>query len=218
MEAHGSSCDRRRRPGEALRRCRSGEGRLVRGPRGPGPRPARAQRRGQDHRGADAHHAAAARRRHRPRARRRRAQRTRSGCGRSIGLAGQYAAVDENLTGRENLPWSASSPTSPSAEIDARADELLEQFALTHAADRVVAHLLRRHAPPARPRRRARAPPAGAVPRRAHHRSRPAGPQRALGRDRGARERRHHRAAHHAVPRGGRHAGRQHRGHRPRQR
>ena len=39
-------------PRQALRGRRSGEGRVVRGPRGPRARPARAQRRGQDHRGA----------------------------------------------------------------------------------------------------------------------------------------------------------------------
>ena len=55
----------------------------------------------------------------------------------SIGLAGQYAAVDENLTGRENLALVGKLTHLPAAEITARADELLEQFALSHAADRV---------------------------------------------------------------------------------
>jgi ABC-2 type transport system ATP-binding protein len=55
----------------------------------------------------------------------------------SIGLAGQYAAVDENLTGRENLALVGRLTHLPTAEIDARAHELLEQFALAHAADRV---------------------------------------------------------------------------------
>jgi ABC-2 type transport system ATP-binding protein len=55
----------------------------------------------------------------------------------SIGLAGQYAAVDENLTGRENLALVGKLTHLPSAEIGARAHELLEQFALTDAADRV---------------------------------------------------------------------------------
>ena len=41
--------------------------------------------------------------------------------------------------------------------------------------------VLRRHAPPARPRRQPRRRAAGAVPRRADHRARPAQPQRALG-------------------------------------
>jgi ABC-2 type transport system ATP-binding protein len=56
----------------------------------------------------------------------------------SIGLAGQYAAVDENLTGRENLALVGKLTHLDSGDIDARAHELLVQFALQHAADRVV--------------------------------------------------------------------------------
>jgi ABC-2 type transport system ATP-binding protein len=56
----------------------------------------------------------------------------------SIGLAGQYAAVDENLTGRENLALVGKLTHLSTRDIDARAAELLEQFALTHAADRIV--------------------------------------------------------------------------------
>ena len=48
-----------------------------------------------------------------------------------IGLSGQYAAVDENLTGRENLWMFGRLYQLTSAEARARADELLEQFALT---------------------------------------------------------------------------------------
>jgi ABC-2 type transport system ATP-binding protein len=62
------------------------------------------------------------------------AQRVRS----SIGLAGQYAAVDENLTGRENLALVGKLTHLASREIDARSKELLEQFALSHAADRIA--------------------------------------------------------------------------------
>ncbi len=55
-----------------------------------------------------------------------------------IGLAGQYAAVDETLTGRENLEmvgrlYHLSVPTSRQ-----RADELLHQFNLDEASDRVL--------------------------------------------------------------------------------
>jgi len=57
---------------------------------------------------------------------------------RMIGLSGQYAAVDENLTGRENLWLFGRLYQIPSGEARRRADELLEQFALTDAADRVV--------------------------------------------------------------------------------
>ena len=61
-------------------------------------------------------------------------------------------------------------------------------------------------------------PPAGAVPRRAHHRPRPAQPHRAVGARSRTCRRRHDRAAHHAVPRGGRPARRPHRRDRPRPR
>ncbi|MGH9048440.1 MAG: ATP-binding cassette domain-containing protein [Acidimicrobiia bacterium] len=53
-----------------------------------------------------------------------------------IGLAGQYAAVDENLTGRENLQLIGRLTHIPGRLIDGRADELLERFELMHAADR----------------------------------------------------------------------------------
>jgi ABC-2 type transport system ATP-binding protein len=55
-----------------------------------------------------------------------------------IGLSGQYAAVDENLTGRENLYLFGRLYQLPKAVAKARADELLEQFALTAAAHRVA--------------------------------------------------------------------------------
>ena len=53
-----------------------------------------------------------------------------------IGLAGQYAAVDENLTGRENLRMVGDLTHLSRKIAQQRADELLEQFGLTHAADR----------------------------------------------------------------------------------
>ena len=53
-----------------------------------------------------------------------------------IGLAGQYAAIDPNLTGRENLRLTGHLAQLPGADARARADELLERFALTDAADR----------------------------------------------------------------------------------
>jgi ABC-2 type transport system ATP-binding protein len=55
-----------------------------------------------------------------------------------IGLSGQYAAVDENLTGRENLWMFGTLYQLSSAESRRRAGELLEQFDLVDAADRVV--------------------------------------------------------------------------------
>ena len=53
-----------------------------------------------------------------------------------IGLAGQYAAVDDNLTGRENLRLVGYLTHQPRKGVGARADELLEQFGLTDAANR----------------------------------------------------------------------------------
>jgi ABC-2 type transport system ATP-binding protein len=57
---------------------------------------------------------------------------------RVIGLSGQYAAVDENLTGRENLWMFGRLYQLRSAESAHRAGELLEQFDLADAGDRVV--------------------------------------------------------------------------------
>jgi daunorubicin resistance ABC transporter ATP-binding subunit len=53
-----------------------------------------------------------------------------------IGLAGQYAAVDGNLTGRENLRLIGRLTHLPRGIIEGRATELLEQFDLAAAADR----------------------------------------------------------------------------------
>ena len=55
-----------------------------------------------------------------------------------IGLSGQYAAVDENLTGRENLWMFGRLYQLGSAEAKLRADELLARFDLGGAADRVT--------------------------------------------------------------------------------
>jgi ABC-2 type transport system ATP-binding protein len=56
----------------------------------------------------------------------------------AIGLAGQYAAVDENLTGRENLRLIGRLTHQPRSVIAARAEELLDQFGLAAAAGRPV--------------------------------------------------------------------------------
>jgi ABC-2 type transport system ATP-binding protein len=55
-----------------------------------------------------------------------------------IGLAGQYAAVDENLTGAENLEMVGRLYHLPKGEPRRRAGELLERFDLSDAADRLV--------------------------------------------------------------------------------
>ena len=56
----------------------------------------------------------------------------------SIGLAGQYAAVDEILTGRENLEMVGRLYRLSSNEARRRAGAILEQFGLAEAADRTV--------------------------------------------------------------------------------
>jgi len=53
-----------------------------------------------------------------------------------IGLAGQYAAVDENLTGFENLEMVGRLYHMPRKEARVRAEELLERFGLSDAAKR----------------------------------------------------------------------------------
>ena len=55
---------------------------------------------------------------------------------RSIGLAGQYAAIDENLTGRENLMLVGRLNHIGKSNAGIRAGELLDQFHLSDAANR----------------------------------------------------------------------------------
>jgi ABC-2 type transport system ATP-binding protein len=55
-----------------------------------------------------------------------------------IGLAGQYAAVDENLTGHENLRMVGRLSHLAKSVVLERADELLARFDLADAANRPV--------------------------------------------------------------------------------
>jgi len=55
-----------------------------------------------------------------------------------FGLAGQTAAVDENLTGFENLEMVARLYHLPRAEARRRAKQVLERFGLTDAANRTA--------------------------------------------------------------------------------
>ena len=57
---------------------------------------------------------------------------------RTIGLTGQYAALDEYLTGRANLIMIGQLSRLTAAAARQRADQLLEQFDLTAAASRAV--------------------------------------------------------------------------------
>ncbi len=55
-----------------------------------------------------------------------------------IGLAGQNAAVDENLTGLENLEMVGRLYHVPAAEAKKRGEEILERFELSDAAHRTA--------------------------------------------------------------------------------
>ncbi len=56
---------------------------------------------------------------------------------RLIGVTGQFSAVDDLLTGRENLALMADLHHLPRPQGRSRTDELLETFDLVEAADRV---------------------------------------------------------------------------------
>jgi ABC-2 type transport system ATP-binding protein len=56
----------------------------------------------------------------------------------AIGVTGQFAAVDDLLTGRENLALMADLNRLARAEAKRRIDELLERFDLIEAADRIA--------------------------------------------------------------------------------
>jgi ABC-2 type transport system ATP-binding protein len=55
---------------------------------------------------------------------------------RSIGVTGQFSAIDELLTGRENLRLMADLAHLPAREATVRVDDLLVRFGLTGAAGR----------------------------------------------------------------------------------
>jgi ABC-2 type transport system ATP-binding protein len=55
-----------------------------------------------------------------------------------VGLAGQQAAVDDLLTGRANLRMIGRLYHLPRRSAECRADELLERFELTEAAERIA--------------------------------------------------------------------------------
>lgn len=57
---------------------------------------------------------------------------------RTIGLTGQYSAVDEYLTGRENITMFGGLYHLKKSYVKARCEELLQRFRLTDAADRPV--------------------------------------------------------------------------------
>ncbi len=59
---------------------------------------------------------------------------------RSIMMTGQYAALDENLSGRENLELFGRLMGLPKKDARRRADTLLEEFDLVSAGKRAVRH------------------------------------------------------------------------------
>ena len=61
------------------------------------------------------------------------------GVRRSIGVTGQFSAIDELLTGRENLRLMADLAHLPKAEGRVRVEDLLARFELTEAAGRRAA-------------------------------------------------------------------------------
>jgi ABC-type multidrug transport system ATPase subunit len=92
---------------------------------------------------------------------------------RRIGLAGQFAAVDADLTGRENVEMIGRLYRLSSREARARAGEVLDRFGLADAADRPRVDVLGRNAPPAGPRREPHRTSARAPARRADDRPDP---------------------------------------------
>ena len=90
-----------------------------------------------------------------------------------IGLAGQFAAVDENLTGKENLHMIGRLNHLPWPVVSERTAELLERFDLTDGREPSCQDVLGRHAPQARRRSGARRQAARAVLGRADDGSRP---------------------------------------------
>ena len=123
---------------------------------------------------------------------------------RSIGLSGQSAAIQEELTGRENLEIVGRLYHLSKAESRSRATELLEQFGLTDAADRSAKNFsggMQRRLDLAAS---LVGQPAGPVPRRADHGPGPAITAGHVGHHPVAGRGRNHAAAHHAVPGRGR--------------
>jgi ABC-2 type transport system ATP-binding protein len=118
-----------------------------------------------------------------------------------ISLTGQFAAVDAELTGRENLIFFARLRGLSTSAAKIRADELLERFRLSDAAKQLVGSYS------GGMRRRldiacvidCQAP--AAVLGRADHGSRPPVSPRTVGLGRGAARRRRGDSADHAVSR-----------------
>lgn len=91
---------------------------------------------------------------------------------RTIGVVAQNSGLDVNATGRENLILQGRLYGMAGDTLGRRADELLERLGLAEAGRRVArTYSGGRHEAQARRCSGSHAPPRGAVPRRAHHRS-----------------------------------------------
>ena len=156
-------------------------------PAGHGARSARPERRRQDDDRPRPRDPADSRRGSRPHRRRRRRRATRRSARRLLGLAGQYAAVDETLTGRENLEMIGQLYGLRRKDAKIRAAEALDASQPDRRVRAPRAHLLGRHAATTRPRREPRRPTAGAADGRADDRPRPAHAHRSVGAHRRAR-------------------------------
>ena len=133
-----------------------------------------------------------------------------------LGVTGQYASVDENLTATENLM--AVRPPPGRRQGDRPFDRGDPARAVRPHRGRRQADLglLRRHATAPRPRGQPDHPATADLPRRAHDRARPAHPRPDVGDHPRSGGQRLHRAADDPVPRRGRPARRPDRGDRPR--
>ena len=176
---------------------------------------ARPERRRQDHRRPGAHHPAGPGRGQRPGGRARRGAGRRAAAGPH--RPGRAVRGHRRQPHRRGEPRHGRPPLRRAAALGPPAGARAARALRPRRRGRPRGQdLLGRHAAAAGSRGGAGGPPARAVPGRAHHGPRPPQPARPLGDDRGSGGRRHHRAAHHPVPRRGRPAGRPHRGHRPR--
>ena len=83
---------------------------------------------------------------------------------RLISLTGQYASVDEQLTGRENLVMLAGLLRLPKAQRRSIVEGLLADFDLAERRGTTCLHLLGRHATSTRPCRQPAHPSPGPLP------------------------------------------------------
>ena len=94
----------------------------------------------------------------------------------AIGVTGQFSAVDELLTGEENLLLMADLHHLDRREGAPARGRAARAVRPRRRGRQDADHVLRRHAPPARPGDDAGRRPAGDLPRRADHRTGPAQP------------------------------------------